>query len=239
VLKKFLDFLFPPTCPICGESVSEHGQICAACWNRFDWISDPKCAKCGYPFPANLDHADKMLCPNCATKKKKLDWMRGACVYDGASRNIMLPFKHGGRLEFRDPMSRAMIAMLGEIPPAGSGATIMPVPLAGRRLWRRGYNQAALLARPIAKRLGAEIDYDSIGRKHRPDMGRKNARMRAENIRGAFIIRRPDKIKGRAILLVDDVFTTGATFNELAKVLKRAGAAWVGGITFCRVVRAI
>jgi ComF family protein len=243
MLTAFLDFLFPPACPVCGARVSAHGQMCAVCWNRFDWISAPMCAKCGYPFPANLERGGKLLCPNCIAKKTKLDWMRTACVYDDASRGIMLPFKHGARLEYRDIMARAMIPLLHELPECGpqadADAIILPVPLAWRRLWRRGYNQAALLARPIAKHLGAKIDHDSVRRKHCADMGHKNARQRAENVRGVFKVLRPGRIRGRRILLVDDVFTTGATFNELAKVLKRAGAVWVGGITFCRAVRAI
>lgn len=233
----FLDFLFPPSCPVCGQSVSEHGQLCAACWNQIDWISDPKCAKCGYPFPANLEYNGRTLCPNCIAKKTKLDWLRSACVYDEASRNIILPFKHNARLQYQNAMSRAMFALLREIPKRD--LTVMPIPLAARRLWVRGYNQAALLARPIAKHLGTKIDYDSVFRKHTPDMGHKNAAMRRQNIAGVFSIRRPDKIRGRAILLVDDVYTTGATMGELARVLKKAGAAWVGAITFCRVVRAI
>lgn len=178
-----------------------------------------------------------MMCPDCLAKKTKLDWMRAACVYDGASRNVMLPFKHGGRLEYRDMMARAMLAALQDL--ARNDVIVLPVPLANRRLWKRGYNQAALLAKPLAKHLGAKIDHDSVQRIHRADMGHKNAAQRKRNIGGVFRIRRPDKIRGRAILLVDDVFTTGATFNELAKVLKKAGAVWVGGITFCRVVRAI
>jgi ComF family protein len=188
-----------------------------------------------------------MLCPDCAKNsaaltKKGIDWMRSAAVYDEASRNMMLPFKHGGKLQYADPMSRAMIPLLREIPISGpkiENIVVMPVPLAGRRLWKRGYNQAALLARPIARHLGVQVDYDSVRRKYRKDMGHKNAAMRKRNIAGVFHVRSADKIKGRAILLVDDVYTTGATFGELAKALKRAGATWVGGITFCRVIRAI
>ncbi|MDR1027299.1 MAG: ComF family protein [Rickettsiales bacterium] len=262
-----IDFIFPPLCPMCGRPVDRHGLMCAECWNRFDWITDPMCEKCGYPFPA--DTGVGLLCPECAKKKKTpLDWMRAAAVYDGASRNAMLPFKHGGRLEFRDFMSNAMKNILRDFPaPAcgggkdslgerGSGSQtqtranpseswvgadllLLPVPLAFRRLWHRGYNQAALLAKPLARALGCDIDYDSVKRKYRKDMGHKNAKERAANIRGVFSVVKPEHIRGRRILLVDDVFTTGATFNELAKVLKKSGALWVGGITFCRTVKAI
>jgi len=242
MIEKFLDFIFPPRCPVCGESVSMHGQICFVCWNKFNWLGDPKCAKCGYPFPANIEHDKNMLCPTCTQKsvipaKAGMDWMRSASVYDDASRGMMLPFKHGGKLQYGVPMSRTMITMLSELPV--KELTVLPVPLAYRRLWKRGYNQAALLARPIAKHLGAEIDYNSVRRTNRADMGHKNAKQRKRNIVGVFRVRSPDKIKGRRILLVDDVFTTGATFDELAKTLKKAGAVWVGGITFCRTVRTI
>ena len=113
------------------------------------------------------------------------------------------------------------------------------MPLAYRRLFKRTYNQATLLARPIASVLGVKMDLDSVRRKYRDDMGHKNARQRAENIHGVFVVRRPDKIRGKKILLVDDVMTTGATFSELRRELMRAGAIAVYGVSFCRVVRAI
>ena len=192
--------------------------------------------------------------------------MRAACVYDEFSRNIMLPFKHAGQIRYQKIMSRAMIFSLREMGKQVTGDKrqdssrqhdilqtslspvschlspidiIIPVPLAYRRLWKRGYNQAALLACPISRHFGIPIDFSSVRRKHRPDMGHKNAKQRAENIRGVFKVIHPNRIKDKTILLVDDVMTTGATFAELRRVLKRAGAKAVYGIVFCRVVRAI
>ena len=232
-----LDFLFPPSCPICKESVSEYGTLCPTCWAGFNWIGDPKCCKCGYPFPADLDLGPAPMCPVCAADNCELDWIRSACVYDDFSRGIMLPFKHAGKLHYQKIMSRAMIGTLREL--NDSVDIVLPVPLAYFRLWKRGYNQSTLLARPIAKHLGARLDLSCVTRKYRPDMGHKNAKQRTENIRGVFNIVNPDKIKGKTILLVDDVMTTGATFSELNRVLKHAGARAVYGIVFCRVVRAI
>jgi len=163
--------------------------------------------------------------------------MRCAAVYDDASRDVMLKFKHGGHLEFQYIMIRSMISALHELP--HKDILILPVPLANGRLFKRGYNQAGLLAQGIAKHLGAKIDYDSVRRTYREDMGHLGAKERERNISGVFKVKRPDKIKSKNILLVDDVLTTGATFNELTKVLKRAGANWVGGITFCRTLKAI
>ena len=177
------------------------------------------------------------MCPVCAAGQNEVTWMRSACVYDDVSRDIMLPFKHAGRIKYRDIMARAMISAIADMPYVPD--IVMPVPLAWRRLFHRGYNQATLLARPIARAIGIPIDIDSVRRRYRPDMGHKNARQRAENIRGVFDVVRPERVRGRVILLVDDVFTTGATFAELRRVLMRAGARDVWGVTFCRVVRSI
>ena len=116
---------------------------------------------------------------------------------------------------------------------------IMPVPLASKRLFKRGYNQATLLAQPISRVLGIKMDLDSVRRIHRPDMGHKNARQRAENISGVFSVIKPENIAGKKILLVDDVMTTGATFYELRRMLMRAGAVAVYGVTLCRVARTV
>lgn len=134
-------------------------------------------------------------------------------------------------------MARAMIWALRDI--NLDADVILPIPLATRRLFKRGYNQATLLARPIARAYGIKMDLDSVRRKYRDDMGHKSARERAENIRGVFSVVRPDRIRGKKILLVDDVMTSGATFSEMRRVLIAAGAAAVYGVTFCRVVRAI
>ncbi len=234
---KVLEFLFPPACPLCDTPVSVHGELCATCWAEMNWIDNPKCIKCGYPFPADLDLGNAPLCPVCAAGKSELDWIRSACVYDAASRNAMLPFKHGGKIRYANFMSRAMMWALRDI--EIDADIIMPVPLAARRLFKRGYNQATLLARPIARATGIKMDLDSVKRKHRDNMGHKNNRERAENIRGVFSVAHPDKIRGKKILLVDDVMTSGATFSELRRVLIAAGATEVYGVTFCRVVRAI
>lgn len=237
ISKFIIEFLFPPTCLACGASVETHGELCADCWTAINWIDGAHCCRCGYPFPSGMDLSELSMCPVCASGNCELDWLRSACVYDDASRSLMLPFKHCGKIKYAHFMSRAMIWALRDIDVDVD--IVMPVPLANRRLFHRGYNQATLLARPIARALNVRMDVDSVAREYRSDMGHKNARERAENIRGVFSVCKPDKIRGRRILLVDDVMTTGATFSELRRVLIRAGAKSVSGVTFCRVVRAI
>jgi len=235
VIEKVIGFLFPPACPVCGAPVSIHGELCADCFGCFDWIDNPKCARCGYPLPWRGN--GEVQCPVCAADSIGLEWLRSACVYDDASRGVMLPFKHGGRIKYARFMSRAMIWSLRDVP--ADCDMVMPVPLARRRLIHRTYNQATLLARPIAHAMGVPLDVDSVRRRHRPDMGHMTPHQRCENIRGVFTVVHPEHVRGRKILLVDDVFTSGATLGELRRVLLRAGAKSVCGVTFCRVVRTI
>ena len=235
-LNKLLEFLFPATCPLCGASVSVHGELCGDCWSCFDWIDGPKCSRCGYPFPDDYESAKDAMCPVCASGQAELDFVRASCVYDESSRIAVLPFKHAGKINYAKFMSRAMIWALRDLDI--SPDIVMPVPLANRRLFKRGYNQATLLARPISAVYNAKLDVNSVHRKYRENMGHKTHAQRFQNIRGVFNVVKPEQIRGKKILLVDDVMTSGATFTELGRVLKHAGAAAVYGVVFCRVVRA-
>ena len=205
---------------MCGRSVDAHGNLCGACWSRFNWISNPKCFKCGYPFPADLDLGPTPLCPQCAAGECDLDFIRSACVYDDVSKNIMLPFKHVSQLKYQTLMSKAMINCLRDLDLDVD--VVLPVPLAYKRLFKRGYNQATLLARPIAKYFNAILDVDSVSRKYRQNMGHKSAKQRRENVRGVFTIKNKDNIRGKKILIVDDVMTSGATLYELNRILRKS-----------------
>ena len=237
LFNQILNFVYPPVCPVCRDFVEHHGMLCPACWANFNWISNPKCFKCGYPFPADLDLGPTPMCPHCAAGECELDFIRSACVYDDVSKNIMLPFKHASQLKYQKLMSRAMINCIQDL--NMDVDIVMPVPLANRRLFKRGYNQATLLARPIAKYFNAHLDVDSLSRKYKPDMGHKTSKQRRENVHGVFKIKNIDKLKGKKVLLVDDVMTSGATFYELNRVLRNAGVYAVYAVSFCRVVHAI
>lgn len=234
-ISKIIEFLFPSACPVCGAPVSIHGELCGDCFGCFEWIDSPKCTRCGYPLIYDAGASAK--CPVCAAGEFELEWLRSACRYEEMSRSVMLPFKHGGKIKHARFMSRAMIWSLRDID--ADFDIVMPVPLALSRLRHRTYNQATLLARPIARAIGCRLDVDSVRRAHRPDMGHLTPRQRHENIHGVFTVVHPERIRGRKILLVDDVYTSGATLSELRRVLMRAGAESVSGVTFCRVVRTV
>lgn len=236
ILKSVIEFIFPPACPVCGTPVSIHGELCADCWTAINWIDGPHCCRCGFPFASHFEFENMPMCPVCAAGKSELDWIRCACVYDDASRNLMLPFKHCGKINYSGFMSRAMIWALRDMD-LSTVDIVMPVPLANKRLCFRGYNQATLLARPIANAINVKMDVDSVRRKYRDNMGHMNARARSENIHGVFEVIKSENVRGKRILLVDDVMTTGATFSELRRALVRAGAESVYGVTFCRVAR--
>ena len=235
IFNKFVEFLFPASCPLCSAPVSTHGELCGDCWSCFDWINGPKCKCCGYPFPDDYEPNEKSMCPICAAGKNELDYIRAACVYDDFSRTAMLPFKHAGQIKYAKFMSRAMIWALRDLDI--SPDIVMPVPLAAKRLFKRGYNQATLLARPISNVYKAKLDLDSVHRQYRENMGHKTHAQRLQHIRGVFGVIKPENIRGKKILLVDDVMTSGATLTELGRVLRHAGASAVYGVVFCRVVR--
>lgn len=229
-----LDVLLPPRCLSCGGTVPEPGTLCAGCWRGLAFLGAPCCACCGYPF--DFDVGPSGLCGACIEQARQFDQARAALRYDDGSRPLVLALKHGDRLHLAPALARWMKQAGSEVL---AGADLqMPVPLHWTRLFARRYNQAAVLAQAIAKLGGPPVDVDGLIRQRRtPSQGKKSGVSRRRNVAGAFALRRPEIVRGKHIVLVDDVFTTGATAEECARVLKRAGAARVSVLTVARVVR--
>lgn len=240
-----LDALLPPRCLACGRTVDEPGRVCAGCWSGLRFLGSPCCRQCGYPFefepaPGNGgDLAGEALCAACRRSPPAFDRARAALAYDAASKPLVLRFKHADRTDaapaFALWMRRAGAELLRECD------LVVPVPLHPRRLFLRRYNQAGLLAQGLA-RLGGK-PYQPlllVRRRATPSQGRLSRQRRKLNVAGAFAVpaaARP-ALKGRRVLLVDDVLTTGATLSACARSLKRAGAASVDALVLARVVRA-
>lgn len=231
-----LNVLLPPRCLGCARVVEEPGTLCAACWERLDFLGPPHCAACGFPF--EFDHGEDALCGDCLRTPPAYERARAVVRYDDASRDLILGFKHADRTFAVPAFSRWMARAGAEL--LEDADLIAPVPLHRLRLLRRRYNQAALLAHGIAKVSGFPVVPDLLVRTRRtPSQGRLSAARRRRNVRGAFAVKgsRADLLKGRRVLLIDDVLTTGATVSACARALVRAGAKAADVLTLARVVR--
>jgi ComF family protein len=229
-----LDLLLPPRCLRCGEAVAAAAALCAPCWRALTFLGHPCCACCGLPFAYDLGAG--ALCGACAGARPAYARARAALRYDEESRCLVLALKHGDRLSLAPALGQWMRHSGAEL--LAEAEVIVPVPLHWTRLFARRYNQAAVLAHALAGDGGPLVGADFLVRRRRtPSQGRKSASARRRNVAGAFALGRSADVAGRRVLLVDDVLTTGATIEECARVLLRAGARQVDALTLARTVR--
>lgn len=229
-----VDLVFPPRCPLCGSALASQGGLCGDCWSELAIPGEPCCATCQRPFGEGAPEG--LVCGPCLAQPPAHDGIAAATLYTEGSRRLVLAFKHGRRIALAPMLARLIAARLTGV---GAEWLIVPVPLHRWRLWRRGFNQSALLGREIARLTGGQLVVDGlIRRKATPMLGGlgRNARMRA--LSGAIAINpvRANQIKGKAVLLVDDVLTSGSTSEACVKALKRAGAERVRIACFARVL---
>jgi ComF family protein len=234
--RALLDVVLPPHCVACDAEVDVPGLLCPDCFRQTGFITEPFCARCGVPFGnAALGGADR-LCPGCRAAPPVFGRARAALRYDAQGRRLILPFKHADRTEIAavlaPHMARAGAALLSE------ADLLVPVPLHRGRLFRRRYNQAALLARAVGRISARPCVVDALVRQRATaSLGEMSAVERATEVAGAFAVRasRVRHIVGKRVLLVDDVMTSGATANGCASVLLAAGAASVDVLAAARV----
>lgn len=232
--RTLVDLVLPARCPGCRVIVDGDGRFCVDCWQALQFITAPVCAACGTPFAHDMG-ADAR-CGGCLATPPRFDSARAALVYGGPARAVVLALKHGDRQHLAQVMAPHMARAAG--PMLVPGALLVPVPLHRWRLWRRGFNQAAMLAQALAGLSGLAVDATVLVRIRATQSSQGlNRTARAANVRGAFRVVDRGRIKGRDIVLVDDVLTTGATAEACAHRLRRAGARSVHVLTFARVVR--
>lgn len=239
-----LNMLLPPRCLSCGETVArtgghasaQTGALCAACWPNLHYITPPFCAGCGFPFA--YDPGPGVLCGACIRETPPFDRARAVLRYDDASRGLVIAFKHGDRTDASPAYGRWMARAGADL--LEQADLVVPVPLHRSRLLKRRYNQSAMLALAIGRESGASVIPDLLVRTRKtPSQTGLGSAQRRRNVRGAFAVRdsRRRLVKGRRVVLVDDVYTTGATVFACARALRRAGAAGVDVVTLARVVR--
>lgn len=231
-----LNIIFPQRCFVCGDIIDDSGAICAECWGAFAFISAPMCFCCGYPFIHEVQIGT--LCGACTKRLPPYAQARAALIYDEASRDLVLAFKHADRTRYADAFGHWLIRAGAEF--LSDSDAIIPVPLHPWRLLQRRFNQSLLLARAVSRQTGCAVLPDVLVRRRntRPQ-GRLSRAARLRNVQNAFAIRPGSKTSliGKKLALIDDVFTTGATVESCARVLLAAGAREINVLTLARVVR--
>lgn len=234
---KWLHFLInvilPPRCLICGTCINSDNSLCGDCFAKINFISSPYCIHCGRPLPSDVD--GQYYCHKCLTSKDYFRLCRSAVKYDEFSKKLILDFKFLDRLENKTLLVNWLFLAGQDIFNEGIDV-IIPVPLHYMRLFRRKYNQSAVLASGLSKLTGIPADYKSLQKiKHTTPQISCTGKQRIKNVKKAFEVIHPQNIKGKHIVLIDDVYTTGATLTECAKALKKAGAKSVDALTVARV----
>jgi ComF family protein len=232
-LRPLLDFALPPRCPGCGAITGEPHRFCLDCWRSLAFLGEPCCACCGIPFAYPAE--DGALCARCLAEPPPFGRLRAAVAYGEVSRRVALKLKYSGRPGLADTLAHFMLRQLD----SGASTLLVPVPLHRWRIWKRGYNQAALIASALSRRTGLAAELELLTRtRATPPLKGLGRGERALAVRGAFRVpqRARNRLAGRSVLLVDDVYTSGATAAACARALKRGGAASVDVLCWARVV---
>jgi ComF family protein len=235
-LRHVVDFALPPRCPACGTIVPEPNLFCLDCWRSLAFLGEPCCARCGLPF--EYETGADSECGRCLADPPPFERLRAAVAYGDTARKVALKLKYSGRPGVAETLAHFMARQLPHC--LDENAVLVPVPLHRWRIWKRGYNQAALIASALSRRSGIACELDLLRRtRATPPLRGLGRRERALTVRGVFAVAKEDRprLKGRHIILVDDVFTSGATAGACARTLRRAGARSVAVLTWARVVR--
>ena len=220
-----LDLVYPQHCLSCGAWVgrSNAGHICGECASKVQLIGPEQCRRCGMPLGPYT--AVRKECIHCRGAVLRFKAVSAPCRYEGVVRELIHAFKYRKATFLAAAFGEMMIRDLAGADMVKEASAVVPVPLHRRKWAARGYNQAELLAERIVRHYGLPLLVGNLTRvRYTPSQTRLSRAQREENLRGAFAVRRPEDLKGRKILLCDDVMTTGATGSECARVLLAAGA---------------
>ena len=236
IFSDLIDAVYPPRCHIChdflqcGQPENGSGFFCQACSDDFNPITSPICPVCSAPLDASQeDH----WCEDCLRKRPHYEATHACYLYDGAVMDVIHQFKYGAKSYLSESLGPLFAQFTGNLFLKSDKLLTMPVPLHPKRLRERGFNQSLLLARHVAVQLGTDLDFLSLRRiKYTSPQTGLGKEERRKNVRNAFQLTHSEAVKGKTVLLVDDVATTGNTLNECARILKKSGSRDV----FCLVL---
>jgi ComF family protein len=231
----FLNLVLPPRCPMTGELVGAHGTIDPSYWSTLTFAHSPLCTSCGLTFPHEVE--TDMVCGACLQTPPPYHSARSILRYDDASAAMILKFKHTDGTTLTPVFRQWMMRHRDHFENAD---LIIPVPLHRWRLLKRRYNQAALLGAALSSITQIPHAAHLLRRtRHTPSQGRKSKAERQDNIKAAFAV--PEKyhliLKDKRIILIDDVYTSGATIHECTRVLLKHGASDVQVLTLAKVMK--
>ena len=240
-----LDILFPRKCHCCIDVILSNQEICDICCNEIKYVAEwSYCRRCGVPFGFFSNETDQYskseiqredaLCGKCIKDIYSFDKARSIAIYEGNIRDLVISFKYEGKLNRGYSLLDIIISNFPE--DLDEFDCIVPVPLHIAKLRSREYNQSVILAQGIAKHMGVQCNLFDLKRIRdtRPQIEITNETERVRNVKGAFSVTKENRFKGKSVLLVDDVFTTGSTSDECSKMLLKSGAYKVQVLTLAR-----
>lgn len=222
--------LFPRRCPVCHETVEEPGELaCGICRLKLPYINGPACRKCGKP----LLSGEREYCMDCRNRRHHFRQGKAPFVYDKLMRESIARFKYGGRKEYAAFYAEEILRRCWKEAAYWKPEVLVPIPLHPSRKRKRGFNQAQLVAERLSQKTGIPMDAGLLRRVKKTHAQKElSGRDRAANLRGAFSIR-DEKVPYKKILLVDDIYTTGSTMDEAARMLLEHGAGSVYFLCIC------
>ena len=237
-LSFIVNFIYPPRCAVCNTFLDQRGLICKECLAKLRELKPPFCKICSAPFYGEKE--DIHICENCLRKRPRFTSLSSPYIYEGTASIAVRLFKFQKKAATGKLLGTLLkeysLSWWKKIRQKKEEYVIVPVPLAPKRLRQRGFNQSLVLARYISKSLKLPVDYLSLIRtKDTLPQSLLSPKERKKNVKDAFQVK-GDNLKGKRIILIDDVATTGNTLNECAKVLKKAGAIEVRCLVFARAV---
>ncbi len=238
ILSFIVNFIYPPRCSVCNTFLSQKGLICEHCLSKLRELEPPFCRICSAPFYGAEE--DIHICEDCLRKRPHFTSLSSPYVYEGTASTAVRLFKFQKRAAVGKLLGTLLkeysLSWWKKIKQKKEEYVIVPVPLAPKRLRQRGFNQSLILARYVSNSLKVPVDYLSLRRtKETLPQSLLSPKERKKNVKDAFQVK-GDNLKGKRIILVDDVATTGNTLNECAKVLKKAGAVEVRCLVFARAI---